>query len=78
MDIIKSFSFFYGDYSCVLDFRYKLWHYSGSILAQVDTPSGQELWESLWLPDMERKYPEKAVSYKKATSTVAAVKEGLL
>ncbi|CAE1174123.1 EIF2A [Acanthosepion pharaonis] len=54
---------------------YKLWHYSGSILAQVDTPSGQELWESLWLPDMDRKYPEKAVSYKKATSTVAAVKE---
>merc|ERR1712142_927287 len=54
---------------------YKLWHYSGSILAENETPSGQELWESVWLPDMERKYPEKAVSYKKVASTVATAKE---
>ena len=75
---MKHLLFFNGEYFCVLHFRYKLWHYSGSILAQVDTPSGQELWESLWLPDMGGKFPEKAVSYKKVPSTVATSKEGSL
>ena len=54
---------------------YKLWHYSGSILAQVDTACGQKLWESLWFSDMGRKFPEKAVSYKKEPPTVATSKE---
>eukprot|EP00106_Octopus_bimaculoides_P018301 XP_014785743.1 PREDICTED: eukaryotic translation initiation factor 2A-like [Octopus bimaculoides] len=44
---------------------YKLWHYTGSILAQLEIPSGKELWESLWMPDMDGKFPSKSIVYKK-------------
>ncbi|GAB1605394.1 eukaryotic translation initiation factor 2A-like [Argonauta hians] len=49
---------------------YKLWHYTGSILAQLELPSEKKLWECVWMPDMAGKFPEKPIVYKKVPSSV--------
>ncbi|KAK7090833.1 hypothetical protein V1264_010584 [Littorina saxatilis] len=51
---------------------YKLWHYTGSLLAHEPTPDGHELWEVKWRPVPAGTFKEKPVRYKPAESGIAS------
>ena len=57
---------------CVLVFSYKLWHYTGSLLAHVPTTEGQELWDVQWQPVPEGTFKEKPVRYKPSEPGLAS------
>ncbi|KAG7257894.1 hypothetical protein CRUP_007045 [Coryphaenoides rupestris] len=42
---------------------YKVWHYTGTVLLQQATPPGAELWEVLWQPCPDGRFPERPVKY---------------
>ena len=56
----------------VLVFSYKLWHYTGSLLAHVPTTEGQELWDVQWQPVPEGTFKEKPVRYKPSEPGLAS------
>ncbi|KAK7477133.1 hypothetical protein BaRGS_00031619 [Batillaria attramentaria] len=51
---------------------YKLWHYTGSLLANVPTTAEQELWGVQWQPAPPGVFPEKPVQYKVAEPGLAS------
>ncbi|XP_076436058.1 eukaryotic translation initiation factor 2A-like isoform X2 [Babylonia areolata] len=52
---------------------YRLWHYTGSLLSQVDTPEGEFLWDARWRPVPEGTFREKPVRYKPAEPGLTSV-----
>lgn len=46
-----------------IHYRYRIWHYSGTLLQEVLLESGHELWESAWQPAKKGEYPEKPIKY---------------
>ncbi|XP_067668928.1 eukaryotic translation initiation factor 2A-like [Haliotis asinina] len=48
---------------------YKIWHYTGTLMAHEPTKEGHQLWEVLWKPVPAGVYKEKAVRYKAVESS---------
>lgn len=58
--------------ACLFITSYKLWHYTGSLVANVPVKDNQELWEVMWKPVPEGTFPEKPVQYKSSQAEPAA------
>lgn len=44
--------------------RFKIWHYSGTLLYERPWNEQEELWEVLWQTFPPDSFPEKSISYK--------------
>lgn len=44
--------------------RFKIWHYTGSLLYERPWNEQEELWEVLWQTFPPDTFPEKSISYK--------------
>ncbi|ESO88696.1 hypothetical protein LOTGIDRAFT_234486, partial [Lottia gigantea] len=53
---------------------FKIWHYTGSLLANIATPQYQELWDVKWCPAPDGKYKEERISYTPVESKLEAPK----
>uniref|UniRef100_A0A8C7UXC7 Eukaryotic translation initiation factor 2A n=1 Tax=Oncorhynchus mykiss TaxID=8022 RepID=A0A8C7UXC7_ONCMY len=51
---------------------YKIWHYTGTVLYKQDTPTGTELWETVWQPFPDGTFPERPVKYQAAPSELGS------
>lgn len=49
--------------------RYKVWHYSGQVLYEENTPTGKELWEVSWQPMKEGLFPPPRLSSRPGQSS---------
>ena len=44
-------------------YRYKVWHYTGSLMKQVLVDANAELWQVGWCPAPPGKYSAPVISY---------------
>lgn len=54
----------------IIDFRFRLWHYTGRLMVQHTSPGQAEIWQAAWQPvPLERK-SNFTVSLKPVSSDV--------
>ncbi|XP_033760962.1 eukaryotic translation initiation factor 2A-like isoform X1 [Pecten maximus] len=52
---------------------YRIWHFTGSLLQQVNVDGDKELWEAQWQSVPEGTFPERLLNYKAAQAMAAEV-----
>lgn len=51
--------------------RYRLWHFTGTLLQQINTEENKELREAIWVPVPKGTYPPRQLNYRAAQAMAA-------
>lgn len=62
--LFHGITLFYGKF-IYIDFRYKIWHYSGTLLHEKLWAQGEELYDLCWKPEEEGKFKDPVITGQK-------------